>query len=306
MKIYILIFLGIIAGLTAHAQKCGSTLNMQLIQKENPALYNRLLQIESHTNDFVKNLQLKSAIATNIIRIPVVVHVVYNTSDQNISDDQVLSQIEVLNEDYRKQNADKSNTPSEFSSVASDPQIEFFLACFDPNGNTTDGITRTQTTQTKFTFTRNSNGTINETGTRIKFTSLGGHDAWPANRYLNIWVCNLDAGLLGYAQFPGIGEANTDGVVIKYNCFGKRGTLNAIYNKGRTATHEIGHWLNLIHIWGDDDDQNGICVTSECSGTDNVTDTPNQGEENYGCPTFPKTDCCTTTSPGVMFMNFMD
>ncbi len=94
--------------------------------------------------------------------------------------------------------------------------------------------------------------------------------------------------------------------MIKYNCFGKTGTLDPTYNKGRTATHEIGHWLNLIHIWGDDDNNNGTCTSNECTGTDNVTDTPNQGEANYGCPTFPKTDCCTTTSPGVMYMNFMD
>ncbi|MDD2305117.1 MAG: M43 family zinc metalloprotease [Prolixibacteraceae bacterium] len=288
------------------AQKCGSSLNMPLIQKENPELYNRLLQIENHTNAFINNTQLKSATVSNIIRIPVVVHVLWNTSSQNISDDQVQSQIEVLNEDFRRLNADKSNTPSAFSSAASDPEIEFFLACIDPNGNTTNGITRTQTNLTSFSIKTNADGTINETTTRIKFTSLGGRDAWPSNRYLNIWTCNLSSTLLGYAQFPGIGQANTDGVVIKYNCFGKRGTLDPTFNKGRTSTHEIGHWLNLRHIWGDDDNKDGTCTSNECSGSDFVADTPNQGESSSGTPTFPKLDCCTNVTPGVMFMNFMD
>ena len=184
--------------------------------------------------------------------------------------------------------------------------LNFFLACIEPNGNITNGITRTHTDSIQFTRRINADGTTNETKTGIKFNSFGGHDAWPSDRYLNIWICNLSNGLLGYAQFPGIGQTNTDGVVIMYNCFGRTGTLDPIYNKGRTATHEIGHWLNLRHIWGDDDNGNGACTSNECSGTDNVSDTPNQGERNYGCPTFPKTDCCNSTSPGVMFMNFMD
>lgn len=138
------------------AQKCGSSLNMPLIQMENPELYNRLLQIETHTNAFINNTKLKSATASNMIRIPVVVHVLWNNTSQNISDDQVLSQIEVLNEDFRRQNADKSNTPSAFSSAASDPEIEFFLACIDPNGNTTNGITRTETSLTSFSIKTNA------------------------------------------------------------------------------------------------------------------------------------------------------
>jgi|GEM_PF-662882 len=289
------------------AQKCGSSLNMQLIQQENPVLYNKLLQIENHTKTFIKNESLKSMTSTNnIIRIPVVVHVLYHTSNENISDAQIFSQIEVLNEDFRRRNADNSNTPSVFLSIASDPEIEFFLACIDPNGNTTNGITRTYTDSVQFTQILNPDNTTNEISTGIKYTSLGGHDAWPSDRYLNIWTCNLSGTLLGYAQFPGIGQATTDGVVIKYNCFGRIGVLDPIYNMGRTTTHEIGHWLNLIHIWGDDDNANEICTSNECSGNDNVADTPNQGERSSGCPSFPQTDCCTPASPGVMFMNFMD
>jgi hypothetical protein len=203
------------------------------------------------------------------------VHVLYSNSEQNITDDQIKSQIEVLNEDYRRLNADKTNTPSAFSNVAADVNIDFFLACVDPIGNSTNGITRTQTNVNPFSRVRNTEGT-DEIATKIKYTSLGGCDAWPRDRYLNIWVCNLASPLLGYTQFPGIGTAATDGVVIKYNAFGRRGKLDATYNKGRTTTHEIGHWLNLVHIWGDDDNGNGICTSSECTGSDNVDDTPNQ------------------------------
>jgi hypothetical protein len=130
----------------------------------------------------------------------------------------------------------------------------------------------------------------------VKFTSKGGDDAWPADKYLNLWVCNLGGGLLGYAQFPG-GNASTDGVVILYSAFGNTGVVNPPYNKGRTATHEIGHWLNLRHIWGDD---NGAC-----SGSDLVGDTPNQGNYNFGCPSFPHISCSNGPN-GDMFMNYMD
>jgi hypothetical protein len=130
----------------------------------------------------------------------------------------------------------------------------------------------------------------------VKFSSKGGDDAWDATQYLNLWVCNLGQGLLGYAQFPG-GNAKTDGVVILYSAFGNTGVVNPPYDKGRTATHEIGHWLNLRHIWGDD---NGACT-----GSDLVDDTPNQGNYNFGCPSFPHKSCSNGPN-GDMFMNYMD
>ncbi|HEX2899745.1 MAG TPA: GEVED domain-containing protein, partial [Bacteroidia bacterium] len=143
----------------------------------------------------------------------------------------------------------------------------------------------------------------------MKFNSSGGKDAWDRSKYLNIWVCNLSGGLLGYAQFPG-GPAATDGVVIGHQYFGTTGTATAPFNKGRTATHEVGHWLNLFHIWGDDCGQgDGICSAgSECSGSDGVTDTPNQCEMVTGNPGVGvvRTDGCTTSSPGVMWQNYMD
>lgn len=205
-----------------------------------------------------------------------------------------------MNEDFRRLNSDRFNTPSAFSSVAADIEIEFRLARIDPNGNPTTGITRTETSITGFSWTQND----------VKSSNTGGRNAWNTQRYLNIWVCNINQPIpvLGYAQFPfdfAI-SPNTDGVVIDYKYFGKEGNTVSPFNKGKTTTHEIGHWLNLFHIWGDDDIENGICDTSECSGTDHVDDTPNQGERNYGCPSFPKVDCCTSSSSGVMFMNYMD
>jgi hypothetical protein len=127
----------------------------------------------------------------------------------------------------------------------------------------------------------------------IKSTALGGHDAWDRNRYLNIWVCNLTGGVLGYAQLPG-GPSSTDGVVIAYKYFGISGASYP-YNQGRTTTHEVGHFFNLLHVWGDD---NGACW-----GTDYCDDTPNQASDNYGCPTFPHPSCNNTSD---MYMNYMD
>ncbi|MHA7772988.1 zinc metalloprotease [Roseibium sp. M-1] len=218
-------------------------------------------------------------------RIPVVVHVVYKTADQNISQAQIDSQIEVLNRDFRKKNSDVSNVPAPFSPLAGDARLEFELAKVDPDGKPTDGVTRTQTNKTSF-------GSNDD----VKFSNQGGKDAWPRDDYLNIWVCQLSGGLLGYAQFPG-GPAATDGVVVTHTGFGTTGTAAAPFDKGRTATHEIGHWLNLRHIWGDDG--------AGCSGSDFVSDTPNQGGPNTGKPTFP-TISCSNGPNGDMYMNYMD
>jgi hypothetical protein len=216
--------------------------------------------------------------------IPVVVHVVHNTGAENISTTQIKSQIKVLNRDFQAQNTDKSKVPTPFKGLVANAQIKFVLATKDPNGKPTNGITRTKTTRTSF----GSNDSV-------KFTSLGGRDAWPRDRYLNIWVCQLSGGLLGYAQFPG-GQAATDGVVILHTAFGTTGTATAPFNLGRTTTHEVGHWLNLRHIWGD---------TEDCSGTDFVADTPNAAGPNFGTPSFPHISCSNGPN-GDMFMNYMD
>ncbi|MCL4103804.1 UNVERIFIED_CONTAM: hypothetical protein GTU68_029121 [Idotea baltica] len=220
-----------------------------------------------------------------LITIPTVVHVVYRNASQNLSDAEIFSQIDALNEDFRKLNADTSNIPGVWTNTMADTEIEFCLAKRDPQGNPSTGIVRVATS--------NNNFGLND---EVKFTAQGGSDAWPRDEYLNIWVCDLGGGLLGYAQFPGQ-AANTDGVVGNYQYFGTLGS-QAPFDKGRTVTHEVGHWLGLFHIWGDDG--------GACSGSDNVADTPNQAGASGGCPTFPQTDNCSSTSPGYMFMNYMD
>jgi Pregnancy-associated plasma protein-A len=218
-------------------------------------------------------------------RINVVVHVLYNSAKENIGDAQIKSQISVLNRDFRATNSDRKKTPSVWKGLVSDSQIEFVLASKDPSGKATTGITRTQTARTSF----------DTDDDQIKRTANGGKDAWASDRYLNVWVCTLAGGILGYAQFPG-GPSWSDGIVILNSAFGTGGIAKAPFNKGRTATHEVGHYFNLRHIWGD---------TEDCSGTDFVVDTPNAEGPNYGAPTFPQVSCSNGPS-GDMFMNYMD
>jgi hypothetical protein len=219
-----------------------------------------------------------------IIRIPVVVHVIYNTSTENISDTQIQNQISVLNTDFRLLNS-ITDLPTDFSAVAADSRIEFGLAVRDPQCNPTNGITRTFTNETGWP----------DFSDAMKSAATGGHDPWPTDRYLNIWTIANGGSFIGWAEFPG-GAANVDGVVIRHGVFGTGGTVPAgsAFDGGRTATHEIGHWLNLIHIWGD---ENG------CVNSDNVADTPNQADANTGCPTHPTPSCGNS---GDMFQNYMD
>lgn len=224
------------------------------------------------------------AFRTTTVTIPVVVHVVYMTPQQNISAAQIKSQIKVLNRDFRAKNTDKTKAPPVWKGLVGDANIEFALATTDPDGNSTNGITRTKTTRTTPFGTNDS----------VK-RAAEGKAAWATDSYLNIWVCPLIGGLLGYAQFPG-GPAETDGVVINYKAFGTSGTAQAPFNLGRTTTHEVGHYLNLRHIWGD---------TEDCSGTDFVSDTPNAAGPNTGKPVFPRISCSNGPN-GDMFMNYMD
>jgi hypothetical protein len=240
---------------------------------------------DASENQALRAAMFPMAGRTGCTRIPVVVHVVYKTAAQNISDAQIKSQIDVLNADFRKKNADVSTVPAAFAPLAADSRIQFELAKTDPSGNPTTGITRTATTVSAFSD-----------DDAVKASGTGGADPWPADKYLNIWVCQLGGGLLGYAQFPG-GPAATDGVVILHSAFGTTGTAAAPFNLGRTTTHEIGHWLNLRHIWGDDG--------TGCAGSDFVADTPNQGGGNVGVPVFPHVSCGNGPN-GDMFMNYMD
>jgi Pregnancy-associated plasma protein-A len=226
---------------------------------------------------------------TGLIRIPVVVHVVYNTPAQNISDAQIQSQIVALNEDFRRLNTDAANTPAAFAGVAADARLEFALAVRDPNCAPTTGITRTSTTVTGWTYP----------GEGMK-SAPAGADQWDPQQYLNVWIVNYADGTLGYGTFPGM-PANIQGVVVDFRAFGTTGTLTPGAHLGRTTTHEIGHWLDLFHIWGDD---NGACT-----GTDLVADTPNQADASpfsgTTCRVFPSLSCSNGPN-GDMFQNYMD
>ena len=225
----------------------------------------------------------RDTLANEVIMVPVVVHVLYNNNTQNISDAQVISQIVSLNNDFRRKNADTVNTPAPFKSVAADTRIQFCLAKVDPKGKYTTGIIHKYTTASQFVA-----------DDAMKYSAQGGDDAWDATQYLNIWVCNLFGRTLGYAVLPG-SPAEKDGVVIQYDVFGTIGNLTSPFNKGRTATHEIGHWLGLKHLWGD----------ADC-GDDGIADTPPQESSNSGCPSFPHMSSCSINSYGDMFMNYMD
>lgn len=250
-----------------------------------------LLEASRTDPSLAKPIQPRKALLQNnsdaaeeipVIRIPVVVHVVFNNEQQNISEAQIRSQIESLNKDFRKLNADTAFIPAAFRSLATDCRFEFQLATSDPAGRATKGIVRKATSIRAFS--------IDES---IRSSASGGSDPWDAASYLNIWVAPLTRGLVGYASPPGI-RKELDGVVIAFNAFGTTGTAYTPYNKGRTATHEIGHWLGLRHIWGD----------ADC-GDDYIEDTPPQSGSTNGCPS-GVISTCNNGPNGNMYMNFMD
>jgi hypothetical protein len=251
--------------------------------REIPSLMEDIKSIERHTQLYNSRplLQTRGAVTT----IPVVVHIVYRTSnpEENISDAQVMSQLDVLNKDYRRLNPDRLKTPSVFKPFAVDCGIEFQLAKRDDKGKSTTGIVRYQKNRT----------TPWGKDDEVKILSKGGIEPWNASKYLNIWVCAIGNGVLGYSTSPGMSPM-FDGVVIDHRYFGTNGTVISPFDLGRTTTHEVGHWLNLQHLWAD----------ADC-GDDHVSDTPTQFGPNYMCPTFPHPSCSNTTS-GDMYMNFMD
>ena len=215
--------------------------------------------------------------AENTITIPVVFHIVWKTQAQNVSDARVMAQLAALNRDFSKSNLDANNTPSIFT--AANPNIQFCLATRDINGNPTTGIVRRQTTKSSFS------------GITMSQYVNGGSEAWgnpvmSSCPYLNIYVCDLAGSTMGIST-SGI-------VVIDFAYFGTGSGLSSSFNLGRTGTHEVGHWLNLRHIWG-----NATC------GDDLVNDTPRHNAANYGCPSYPHLSTCTGT-PIEMTMNYMD
>jgi len=251
-------------------------------------LYPQLRQNQTNLEGMTNRIAGRSSDITPAFprEIPVVVHVLYKDKADSISDEQIQSQIDVLNEDYSGKNKDLPNVPDVFKEFIGDPGLKFCLATVDEEGAATNGITRTKTNVTSFGV---------DDG--MKSEASGGKSPWDTTRYLNMWVCRLTGSLLGYAQFPG-GDPLTDGVVITTTAFGREGTAKPPFNLGRTATHEVGHYLNLSHIWGE-------ARVSTCSDSDHVNDTPNQLGPNTGKVAFPK-HSCENEPHGDMFMNFMD
>lgn len=238
--------------------------------KNDPSLRQRMDAIEEFTQRVAANPE-QFRLVNGIIEIPVVFNVLYRTTAQNVSLTQLQSQIDVLNEDFAATNADYNLTSTYNSVKAGNIGVRFVL----------DQVKRRSTTKTSWS-----------TNDAMKKSAQGIAPTSPTTK-LNIWVCNMGGGILGYAQFPG-GNSATDGVVLDDNATGRTGTAAAPFNKGRTATHEVGHWMNLRHIWGD----------ATC-GNDQVGDTPTHNTANYGCPSAGHLSTCSGT-PVEMTMNYMD
>jgi hypothetical protein len=256
----------------ARRRACGTMAAHMMLLEKHPEFRARQFQLEQ---DFARRRMERVSVGKlKTVMVGVVVNVVYQTDAQNVSLAQIKSQIAVLNRDYAAKNPDRSKAPDPWKGLITDSRLRFKLV----------KVRRVHTETPSFT-----------TDDGVKQAATGGVAPLSPQKYLNLWVCALSGGLLGYAQFPG-GPAATDGVVIHYRAFGTTGSAQAPFNLGRTATHEVGHYFNLRHIWGD---------TEDCSGSDFVPDTPNCAGPNYGTPTFP-TITCHNGPNGDMFMNYMD
>jgi hypothetical protein len=254
-------------------RQCASEEVLARQLEENPGLRQRMADIERFTQNAID----RGRLVNGVIEIPVVVNVVYSNSDENLSAARIQSQIDVLNEDFNNTNADGTLTPTEWSALRANYGIRFVL----------DAVVRKASSKKSW-----------GTDDAVKKTSRGGIDPTDPTTKLNMWSCNLGRSLLGYAQFPG-GDPATDGVVILWSAFGSRSKVSGLYasnyDLGRTATHEVGHWLNLRHIWGD----------ATC-GNDQVGDTPVAQTSNGGCPAYPKQSACSPVAHNEMTMNYMD
>jgi hypothetical protein len=281
MRTFLLSVLWMLSMLHVTAQRdCSSYSYQQELFNNNPSLKESLSRIETSIQRRLSSkLANKPQGGEIIITIPVVVHILYNKPEENISDERVFSQIKVLNESFRHLNADSVNTPLAFRKLAADCNIEFQLAISDPLRRSTNGIIRKYTPVTLW-----------NADDKMKLSSEAGDDGWDAKNYLNIWVCNMGR-VAGYSSFPG-GPAEKDGLVIAYNVFGIN--KKSGYEMGKTAVHEAGHWMGLRHIWGD----------SYC-GSDLIDDTPSQSTFTSGCPSGIRKSCGTDPN-GDMYMNYMD
>jgi hypothetical protein len=267
---------GLKQGIAQKITRCGSDEYTKIRLSKDSSMKKNLIQGYAkmqYALDHPESNKMES-----VITIPVVFHVLYNTSVQNISEAMINSQMNILNVDYSRMNADTSKTPNVWRNISSSTDFRFVLATKDPNGNPTNGIVRKATSNASFQF-----GADDE-----RFASTGGDDAWDRDQYLNIWVVPTITStgkdeVLGYCSPLG-SDKSVDGVTVGYKFVG-RNNNSAYFNLGRTVTHEVGHWLGLIHVWGTNN--------NSCGSSDSVADTP-------------LVDACTPSNPGVMFMNFMD
>jgi hypothetical protein len=267
----------------ASKRACPSDIIREKALKSDPALRARFEANELQSEKFSRDIMMGKVLADGTVEIPVVFNVIYNTSTQNISDARIAEQIAVLNADYGATNSDVANIPSAFQpAAAGDVKIRFKLV-------TTN---RKQYTKTGW------RSDLEE----MKKSTTGGINATDPTKNLNIWVVNsiLDEnsqpGTLGYAYYPESAGLWYDGLVIGYQYIGKTGA-SAPFNLGRTVTHEVGHYLNLPHLWGS---SNTGCQT------DYSNDTPTSPGPNYGTPSYPLNRVCGGVSRSQMFMNYMD
>lgn len=270
---------------------CAAQIRENEMLENIPGYAEKRAQIEDLTQSWITNNQRRSKSKTTY-QIPVVVHVVWHEMEENISDEQILSQIEVLNKDFLAQNSDTDLVPTAYQHLIADTEISFCLANTDPDGNTSDGITRTQTIYPDIGTAQDDRGRF-----RIFYSDAGGQDVWDPDQYLNIWVARRGYGS-GLASFPGTAIPEEDGLVIDFRYFGAVGTAtdNAPYNLGRTVTHEVGHYFNLLHPWG-------RTITPDCEQDDEVEDTPRQATTYLReCPQDAPTTCETPD----FFFNFMN
>ncbi|MEP6725536.1 MAG: M43 family zinc metalloprotease [Bacteroidota bacterium] len=279
--------------------RCGTMQNLEIKLQANPQLKQKFEQERSRFNNAVRQGIYRLSDAQNqrngnriMFTVPVVFHIVLNNPNL-VTDAQVQAQLDTLNRDYAGNNGDSVNIPSYFKPLFGKSGIQFCLARQTPAGEPTSGIERISTAKKSF----------NDKDNGVKHAATAGADTWDPSSYYNIWICTLENGVLGYSTFPGGSNDNEQGVVIDSNSL--PGGPDDRFNKGKTLTHETGHYFNLYHIWGDDEGS-GSGDPNHCLGTDYVDDTPNQSVADYVCPSNIKTDQCTPAGNGIMYQNYMD
>jgi Pregnancy-associated plasma protein-A/Secretion system C-terminal sorting domain len=263
------------------SQSCGFDFILEKSLREDALTKYRIESFNRNLNSHINQNKLYVDERANII-IPVVVHIVWSIETENISDETVLSQIDILNRDFNAENFVYRNIPDEFKPAVANVGIRFCLADKTPNGEKTTGIIRVKTI-------------VPEIGIKedLFFTNMRGSNAWDTERYLNIWVANTGNTITGFGTLPNQTKAEKTGVVVNSKYFGRN--FSRKYQYGRVATHEIGHFFGLYHLWGQTNDES-------CETDDEVEDTPSQLHPYTDCPDYPQSSCGHSS----MFMNFMD